>query len=497
MSDHPEHATALPVYSVQGVRDIDRAAIDGAGIAGYALMTRAARYAFDVARAEFPGSGRWQVLCGGGNNGGDGYVLARLAHEAGIGVEVRTLTDPDRLSGDAATAHRDYVAAGGRIGPWQDALDGDADLLVDAMLGSGLSREVGGRYRGAVAACNAHPAPILALDVPTGLNGDSGAVMGAAIDADATVTFVGLKTGLYLGAGPDRAGRLHFSALGVPASAREGVTPELRILTAAGVAARLPRRPRQSHKGDFGHVLVVGGAAGMPGSVRLAGEAALRAGAGLVSVATAAANAAVVPAGRPELMCHAIERAADLEPLLEAATVVALGPGLGRGAWSEDVFAAAAAGGARQVVDADGLNLLATRPGRRDERVLTPHPGEAARLLGVSAAEVQADRRAAVRELERRYGGTIVLKGCGTLTSSADGAPWLCPSGNPGMASAGMGDILTGIIAGLLAQGLDTGMAAAIGVHVHARAGDVAATAGERGLIATEVLKELRPWLNP
>lgn len=489
--------SVLRVYSVASVRDIDRAAIDGAGIAGYELMSRASRYALDVARAEFPGAARWQILCGGGNNAGDGYVLARLATAAGIDVDVRWLSDPDRLSDDAAAACRDFSAAGGTLREWDGELNPEADLVVDAMLGSGLSRDVTGRFAAAVDACNASILPLLALDLPTGLGGDSGKILGGAVRADVTVTFVGLKPGLYVDAGPDHCGRVHFSDLSIPASCYAGVEPAFRILAPARMRSALPRRQRQSHKGDFGHVLVIGGGPGMPGAVCLAGEAALRAGAGRVSVATAAVNAAVVPANRPELMCHAVDDAAGLEPLLSGATVVAIGPGLGRSAWALQLLSAAEASGLPMVVDADALNLLAERPNVRDDRVLTPHPGEAARLLGVSAAEVQADRPGALRQLQRRYGGTVVLKGCGTLTDAGDGPPWLCRRGNPGMASAGMGDVLTGVIAALRAQGLAAEMAAAIGVDVHARAADVAATGGERGLLASDLLTELRPWLNP
>jgi NAD(P)H-hydrate epimerase len=496
MMDRPVDSPELPVFPVASLRAIDRAAID-TGIPGYELMTRAARYAFDVARGRFPDAARWQVLCGSGNNGGDGYVLAGLAAAAGIDVEVLWLSDPAKLSGDAATGYRDFVAAGGSVRAFGEGLDPRADLLVDAMLGSGLSRDVAGPFLDAVAACNDHPAPVLALDVPTGLHGDSGAVMGSAIVADVTISFVGRKPGLYLGAGPDRVGQLYFSDLQIPAACYAAVPASFRIVTAAQVRRQLPRRPRQSHKGDFGHVLVIGGAPGMPGAVCLAGEAALRAGAGRVSVATHAANAAVVPARRPELMCHAVDGAAALEPLLRSASVIAIGPGLGRGDWSAALLEAALASGVPLVADADALNLLAGHPAPRDDRILTPHPGEAARLLGQSSAEVQADRRLAVCELQRRYGGTVVLKGRGTLVASEAGLPWLCSRGNPGMASAGMGDVLTGIIAGLLAQGLSLEMAAVIGVDVHARAADVAAECGERGLLATELLQELRPWLNP
>ena len=485
------------VYSVESVRRIDHVAINEAGIAGYELMTRAAQSALDEALAAFPDARRWQIVCGGGNNGGDGYALARLAGERGIAVSVLALSAPDRLQGDAKTAYLDYEAAGGITTGWEGALDADAELLVDALLGSGLQRDVGGRYADAVDAMNGHGAPVLALDIPTGINGDSGAIMGKAVRAALTVTFVGLKRGLFLDRGPACVGRLRFAGLDIPAECRAAVPADMLRISDAALAGALPRRPRNAHKGDFGHLLVIGGGPGMPGAVRLAGEAALRSGAGLVSIATFPGHEAAIVAGRPELMCHAIERPDDLGPLLERATTIALGPGLGTGDWSAKMFEVAVGSALPMVIDADGLNLLAGSGYRNDNRVLTPHPGEAARLLGTSTGEIQADRRDSVSALQQKYGGTIVLKGAGSLVSSQTGPVWLCTAGNPGMSAPGMGDVLTGIVGALLAQGLDTETAAVVGTEVHARAGDAAAATGERGLLASDLMRELKAQVNP
>jgi NAD(P)H-hydrate epimerase len=259
----------------------------------------------------------------------------------------------------------------------------------------------------------------------------------------------------------------------------------------------LPRRSRKAHKGDFGHVLVIGGGAGMPGAVRLCGEAALRTGAGRVSIATDPGHAAAIVSSRPELMCHAINKAKDLSQLIENADVIAFGPGLGQTQWAHSLYTAVAKDERPCVWDADALNLLAESPAACANRIITPHPGEAGTLLGRSAADVQADRSAALTALEQQYGGVVVLKGAGSLTSAADGPPWLCTAGNPGMAAPGMGDVLSGIIAALLAQGLSAEAAAAVGVEVHARAGDRAAAGGERGLLASDLLAELRRVINP
>lgn len=502
MSSLPE-----PIYTVESVRAIDRAAIVGEGIPGYTLMTRAGEATLRAARRRFAAARHWQVVCGAGNNAGDGYVVARLAAVEGIGVSVIALSDPAELTGDAATAYRDFAAAGGVARLWADtgcSLDPEADLLIDALLGSGLERKLEGAFAAAVAAMNAHPAPTLAVDIPTGLNGDSGAVMGCAVAADMTVTFVGLKTGLFLGAGPAACGTIHYAGLGIPEHCRETQPLALRRISGAFLDGMLPRRPRDAHKGDHGHVLVVGGGKGMPGAARLCGEAALRSGAGLVSLATHPEHAAAIAAARPELMCHAIADPAELAPLIEKADVLAFGPGLGQSDWAQELYALVEQAKLPSVWDADALNLLAVlskpsskvSPNEAVQRIITPHPGEAGRLLGQSVSELQRDRIAAVAALAVRYGGAAVLKGAGTLVASAGATPSLCTRGNPGMAAAGMGDVLTGVIAGLLAQGLELADAAAAGVAIHARAGDNAAAGGERGLMASDLIAALRGIVN-
>ncbi|MGB5337416.1 MAG: NAD(P)H-hydrate dehydratase [Woeseiaceae bacterium] len=485
------------VYSVASVREFDRTAIEDLGIPGYTLMTRAGAAALAAGKRAFPHARRWQVICGAGNNAGDGYVVARLAGQEGLAVSVLSLVDPSILSGDAATACQDFIAEGGVLLPWAGELDGEADLLVDGILGSGLEREVSGAFGEAVAAINAHGADVLALDIPTGIHGDTGAVLGSAVKAGLTVTFVGLKSGLLLGDAPGFCGELVFDGLGIPDAVREPAVPVMRRIRESLPAELLPRRPRAAHKGNFGHVLVIGGGRGMPGAARLCGESALRAGAGRVSIATHPSHAAVLTATRPELMSHAITDVAELEELARRADVIAFGPGLGRSEWAGHLFEFAVADSRPAVWDADGLNWLAESPNQADARVITPHPGEAAVLLGIAAAEVQEDRIATVHALQERFGGVAVLKGAGTLVSAGALAPWICTAGNPGMATAGMGDILTGVIAAMLAQGLSAEEAAMAGVCSHAIAGDRAARDGERGLIASDLLVALRGVVNP
>ncbi len=486
------------LWSAAQVRELDRRAIEEHGIPGRELMERAGAFALDALRQRWPTTNALTVVCGAGNNGGDGYVVARLARRAGLKVRTLAVADPEALRGDAAAACADFRNEGGEIVRWDGAGDPGGDgPLVDALLGTGLDRELRGACRAAVDAINATGRPVLALDLPSGLHADTGRVMGTAVAAQLTACFIGLKLGLFTGRGTGLAGTVVFSSLDTPRRLDRDLVPAARRLEPALLGDWLPRRPRDAHKGRFGHVLVIGGDDGMGGAARLAAEAALRAGAGLVSVATREAHVAPILAARPELMCRGVDGPDELEALLARATIVAVGPGLGRSAWGQALLAAALESELPCVLDADALNLLSEVPRRSSRWILTPHPGEAGRLLGSDAAAVEADRPTAVRELRTRYGGVVVLKGAGTLVCGAGAPLWLCDRGNPGMASGGMGDVLTGLIAGLAAQIGDLERAACAGVLVHALAADDAALRGERGLAAGDLLDTLRPWVNP
>ncbi len=485
------------IYTPAGVREMDRIAIEDQGIAGYALMSRAGAAAVADIRERFAGARHWCVVCGAGNNAGDGYVIARLGLGTGIDVTVVALTDPKKLGGDAQQAWQDFQAAGGCALSFEPSLLDRADVIVDALLGTGIDRPVSGPYGEAIEAINQASAPVVAIDVPSGLNGETGAVMGVAVSAVLTVTFVGLKQGFYLGDGPDQVGTICFHDLQIPADAVSRVAPTLRCFEVEDLAALMPPRRATDHKGRFGHVLIVGGNRGMGGAARLSGEAALRCGAGLVSVALHPDAVTAVAAGRPELMVRGIESASDLDPLIERCSVIALGPGLGQTDWSRDLLERVLDARQPKVFDADALNLLAAAPVRRDDWILTPHPGEAATLLGWSKAEVQADRLGALRNLNEHYGGVTILKGRGTLIGAAGQCPLVIDRGNPGMATAGMGDVLTGVVAAILAQCPESArVSAAAAAFVHAVAGDQAGAAGQRGLIASDLFTELRSVLN-
>ena len=465
-------------------------------------MDRAGAGAFRALVRRWPEARRVTVVCGVGNNGGDGFVIARRAREAGRGVRVFVVGDPGRLGRDASAMLEAMRGAGVRWEPFaaSAALEG---VVVDALFGTGLSRPAAGAAASAIDAMNAAQAPVLAVDVPSGLDPDTGSVRGRAVRASLTVTFIAPKRGLLTGAGPDHAGRVECDPLGVPPALQGRVPTAVERLDYDALPEHpcLGPRPRGAHKGDHGHVLVVGGERGFAGAVRLAAEAAARVGAGLVSVATRAAHAASVSAARPEIMSRGVEDEAAFAALAERATVVAVGPGLGQGSWGERTFASALGCAPRLlVVDADGLNHLAAAgrsAPRRDDWVLTPHPGEAARLLGATVAEVQADRFAAAAAIRDRYGGVCVLKGAGTLVAAGDRPIGVCVNGNPGMGTGGTGDVLTGVIAGLAAQGAAPADAAALGVCIHGKAGDRGARAGgERGLLAGDLLAELRGLVN-
>jgi len=486
------------LYSGAQVRAIDAFAI-AHGTDGYLLMRRAAEAALRALRSRWPTALRIGIVTGGGNNGGDGYVLARFAQAAGLSVAVSAVSPPESLRGDALRAAEEFRASGGRILAYEAAQLAGVDVIVDALLGTGLQQPVRPAMAQAIAAINAGDRPVFALDLPSGLNADSGEVMGVAIRATCTISFVALKTGLFLKDGPDYVGRLLFDDLEVsPPPEDSRFRPLLQRLGEGEIARALPRRAREANKGDFGRVLIVGGGPGMPGAMRLAGESCLRAGAGLVTVATARDNVTGIIAGRPELIVHALEQAEALGPLLEAASVVAAGPGLGQSSWSESMFERILVCGKPLVLDADALNLLA-RSGRAAPTgsVLTPHPGEAGRLLGSDADAVQADRMAALRGLQRRHAGAvIVLKGAGTLVGADGEIPAICERGNPAMAAPGMGDVLTGLIAGILGQCRDPWRAACAGVMAHALAGDELSRERNRGVLALELAEALGYWVG-
>ena len=496
----PDEPLPSAIYSASQVRELDRLATSKFGVPSFELMSRAGAQALRVLRRRWPGARAVVVLCGAGNNGGDGLVLARLAKAESLDVRVLAVAPTERLKGDAKRALDECVAAGvaiERYAGMPSRIDVARTVIVDALLGIGADRPLDGDFAAAVAAANASGAPVLALDVPSGLHADTGWPLGDAIRATATVTFVGLKQGLYLGRACDYTGAVELADLGLPAELSSGLEPALTRLTRAELERALPRRRRSAHKGTNGRLLLLGGGPGMAGAIRLAAEAALRVGAGLVYVAAHGDSVAAIRAGRAEVIVHAVDVATELDALVALADAAVVGPGLGQSAWARAGLRRLLDRDLPLVVDADGLNLLAESPVRRGRWILTPHPGEASRLLQTSTEQVERDRLAAARAVATRYEAIAVLKGARTLVAAVDGPPGVCDRGNPGMATAGMGDVLAGVIGGLLVQTRDLRASARAGVLLHALAGDDAAAAAERGTLAADLMPHLRRWANP
>jgi len=485
--------TSCKLYTAEQVRGIDHTAIHDLGIAGYTLMCRAGQVVFDLVQQHFPAAQDWLILCGPGNNGGDGYVVARLAIEAGVRVNVCSPSSPDHLKGDAAKARDDYLAAGGRMIEWPSTDKLSCDLALDALLGTGIDRAVSGEFQQAIAYLNELPCPIISVDIPSGLNADTGAVMGCAVKAEHTVTFVGRKRGMHTADGPDYCGQITFDELAIPVQAAKQYDSRAGVMLSPDMLSEVTgRRLRNSHKGCFGHLLAVGGIAGMSGAIRLCGEAALRSGAGRVTLATDPLHAEFINLTRPELMVKAIRSETDLSDLIDKDQVVAAGPGLGRSEWSACLLNTCLGVQGPLVVDADGLNLLAQQSRfervKRDRWILTPHPAEAARLLDCNVEDIQQDRVGSASAIAEQFGACVVLKGCGTVVVGDSGKYAVCPAGNPGMATAGSGDVLTGIIAALLGQGFSCFDAAKLAVLAHAMAGDFAAERmGQLAMMAGDI----------
>ncbi|MCW0438766.1 NAD(P)H-hydrate dehydratase [Xanthomonas sacchari] len=485
------------LYATADARRIDAQATALLGGDGYTLMQRAGQAAWQTLLQRWPQAQRILVACGSGNNGGDGYVLARLAHRAGRQVRVLQLPGRGPQSPLAQRACTDYIGVGGRIEEFDAAL-APADVVVDALLGIGLNRAPDAELAALLGALGGLGAPVLALDVPSGVDAESGSVPGAVLPATLTLQFIVAHAGLHTGAALNHVGERALATLEVPPAAFADCVPRAQAWTVGALRRHLAPRRQDSHKGDSGHVLCVGGNFGSGGAVMLSAESALRSGAGLVSVATRSAHVAPLLARCPEAMAHVVDEAAALAPLLRKASVVALGPGLGQDDWAQALWQTVLADSDRALIlDADALNLLAQAPRPVPQAVLTPHPGEAGRLLGISTAEVQRDRFAAAAALAERYQAAVVLKGAGSLVAAPGQVPRVIAAGNPGMAVGGMGDLLTGVIAALRAQGLPAFEAASVGALLHAGAGDRAAAAGQRGLLPTDLLPALRRLSNP
>jgi NAD(P)H-hydrate epimerase len=510
----------MRILSAEAMREVDRTAIEGLGIPSLVLMENAAIGVVDAIGEVFEDAESAAIFCGPGNNGGDGLAIARHLAVRGYEVQVFLMTGRRGMRGDAEVqlgiCQRQglHIQDVGSEGDVVEALEAarEADVVVDALFGTGLARPLDGLWADVVEGLNDLPVPRVAVDLPSGLNGSRPIPLGPHVRADLTVTFAALKVAHVFPPAADAVGELVVADLGIPPDLVDEVEEpagggSLHLLVGEELAELLPPREPGTHKGDYGHALIVAGSPGKAGAAILAARAAVRAGAGLVTAAVPEPILPVVDLGSVESMTLALPTrgsgqiaAAATDRVLEAArgkSVLAMGPGLGQ----EDETAEAVRRISREaslplVLDADGVNAFAGRAGdlagRIGETVLTPHPGELGRLLGIATAEVQDDRLAAARRAAAETGAVVVLKGYRTLVAMPDGEVHVNLTGNPGMASGGTGDVLTGLIAGLLAQGLRALDAARLGVYLHGLAGDLAAEkTGEVGLTAGDLVDSL------
>ena len=513
----------LNLYTASQVRELDRIAINDFSISGFSLMKRAGQATFEIIHEAYSDAKKLCVVCGTGNNGGDGYVIATLAIAAGYSVNIIQLGQVESITGDAMLARNDYLHSNGKELTFDDEslnLIEDSDVIVDAIFGTGLSRDITGKWAVAIEAINQsktiNKTKTVAVDIPSGLNADTGSLFGLSVKADITVTYIGLKSGLFTGKARDYTGNIKFNDLDIPkevyqvlskreaSQVAEPKTEQInkQLIPAHIIQDKLKPRSRISHKGSHGHVLLIGGAQGMSGAIRLAGEAALRAGSGLVSIATDVAHADIINLTRPELMVTGVEQGEALLPLIEKANVIVIGPGLGTSDWAKTLLKTVLKSNKPKVLDADALNLLANskreeqnKNNRGNNWILTPHPAEAARLLGVKTNDIEKDRYKSIHEIVKNRGGGCILKGAGSLVSDGN-VIRVCNAGNPGMASGGMGDVLSGIVAALLAQGLSLLDAASVATQIHAQAADLVAVEGERGLLASDLFPHIRQLVN-
>ncbi len=495
----------MKIVTTEQMRSLDRAAIDDYGIPGVVLMENAGRAVAEAAAQMLDGPGRVVVVCGRGNNGGDGFVAARHLSNRSVPVEVYLLTAIENLAGDAAAnchiAQRMKVPIIEKCDPATlEAAVSSADLIIDAILGTGISGKVRGTAREAIEAINQSPARVLAVDIPSGISGDTGQVMGVAVRADRTLTFGLPKIGHYCYPGRAHCGEIELIDISLPAALVAAANLPTNLTTSPDVAAMLPPRWADMHKGDAGRLLIVAGSPGMTGAAAMAGLAAVRSGAGLVTVGIPKSLNDILEVKCTEVMTLPLPETAQgslasdaIDEILEFAEscdVVVLGPGLSQVSETAELARRLIERiSAPLVVDADGLNACAgaTEPlkSRETPTIVTPHPGELSRLIGRSIADIQQDRVSAARQATQDLQCVVVLKGAGTVIANASGEVWVNPTGNAGMASGGVGDVLTGVIGGLLTGGGEVMNAAISGVYCHGLAGDLAEEyCGQRALVA-------------
>jgi len=503
------HLLPEALYFAEQITCIEQRAHTDYGITPSRLMKQAGRAAYEYVFKQWPKTQHIMVFCGAGNNAGDGLVLAALAAQKKQSVDVVLLNDADSFTGAAKQAYQFAVQENVSFITLADAakqlstmcdLSKTHTVVVDAILGTGANRPVAGAFQQAITAINDSGCTVLGIDMPSGIQADTGFKLGDAVHCSATLTFVGLKLGLFTANAPAYTGHVAFDGLDLPAELTHSsaqMPQATRVDHELFNTHHFATTPRQgdAHKGAFGHVLVIGGDNAMGGAAILASESALDAGTGRVSCATQPQHIAPLLARAPEIMAAGVRNGQDLPFLWQPHSVLCVGPGLGQSPWSEQLLQAATLTQNPLILDADALNMLAVgrviRQPKRDNWILTPHPGEAARLLHCSIEHVQQNRLHAAQQIQAQYGGVVILKGAGTVITNGT-QHYIANVGTPAMAVAGMGDVLAGIIAAFVAQGSSLTDAALLGVCAHGYAGTLAANAqGERGLRASTLLTYL------
>ncbi|MXP56376.1 NAD(P)H-hydrate dehydratase [Pantoea sp. Mhis] len=479
------------------MNQLERNAIKTLNIKSYELIHRAGQACYELARVKWIQAQYWVILCGYGNNGGKGYVIAKLAQAAGIKVTVIACLDKNEiLTKENQEARNAWLLSGGIIYNTDISWPKKVDLIVDALFGTDLNSAPVVPYNQLIEKINYHIAPVLAVDMPSGLMAINGTVPGVAVSAQCTLSIIGLKIGQLIGRARDYVGHLYCHNLGLNSFFSDIKTPIIRY-DANNLKYWLKTPKSTQYKGDNGRLLVIGGDIGMGGAIRITAEAALRSGVGIVQVLTHKNNVGAIVAARPELMVNALNKEV-LQKALEWADVIAIGPGLGKRNWGKDALNIVQSIKKPMVWDADALNLLAINQNYNINRIITPHLGEASRLLGIKIIEIEHDPLSALQSLLKQYGGIVVLKGAGTLIGSITGEIAVADVGNEGMASAGMGDALTGIIASLVAQHFTLLESAYAGCIIHGAAADeVACLRGKRGMLATDIIKLIWKVINP
>ncbi len=490
------YSTNLPqyAYTAQQVQQNEAIAAKENNVAMFQLMQNAGAAVFSVLYDKFPLCSKVLVIAGKGNNAGDGYILAKLALAEGMLVTVFNAFPPSLLKGDAKTAFENYISSGGTI---VETLDfSTCDIVIDALLGTGIRGVLTPDLNDIIASVNDQNLPILSIDVPSGLNATSGEVLSNVIEATCTVTFIALKQGLLSGVAKSFTGTLYFAGLGIAEQFASLVKHSTHYYSEKYLLSTLPKRAPHAYKNQLGHVLCIGGGKGMAGAIRLASEACLRSGTGLVSVATHPDNVTAVIQGRYELMVHGVDSPDELKPLIEKATVILIGPGLGLTTWSKMMWHTVMQFPDKlTVIDADALTLLAIEGEKVTNSVITPHNGEARRLLRNDNINIENHRFDSLKNIQKLYQATVVLKGPGSLIFDGENLN-INRSGCNALASAGMGDVLSGIIAALLAQGLNKFDAANLAVYIHGLAAENMAIAGGNGLLASDLFSEIRRLLG-